>query len=167
MAEFIVDFNQIERRPLDYKGYISQMQLPCTELPSVKRVLDFNNTSADFNLGADYTGETPVKVRLFDFEDTMTWTEAGSGIVTTVTDFFPDVLIDDSTGQQINFPYEFDLSNITNIHTYNNNSRVFEFYCSGDSKYKAVRKRLIKYLIIDEFGQEGPIRDVQHLITES
>ena len=168
MAQFEVTFYEYTR-PLKYEDYSMKTTYPCTEEPSVYRYPIFNDViNGDFVIGYNYSGGIPATLRIHSFGDSMTHTEVSTGTVWIPSGFTPDKLMDEATGLELTYPYDKDINNITDIHTFNEATSpyVYEFYCSGTTKTLALRVRKIVYSIIDEYGLEGPKREAMFIINE-
>ena len=113
------------------------------------------NSSGGYRTGVNYSGATPVTLRLLSFSDTMVEL-TGSGEV--ALSFTPSVLRD-SSNTPLTYPYNITLpsNSVSNIGI-NQSPASPELVCPSNTENQVRRRRIITYQVVDTNGTIGPIR---------
>lgn len=113
------------------------------------------NSSGGYRTGVNYSGSTPVTLRLLSFSDTMVEL-TGSGEV--ALSFTPSVLTD-SANTPLTYPYNITLpsSSVSNVGI-NQSPASPEITCPSNPGNQVRRRRIITYQVVDKNGTVGPIR---------
>ena len=151
MAQFEITFDEYVR-PMDYDDYDNNQSAICGDDAQL-RDIEFN-TSADFSLGYNYTGDSPDTITILGYSDVMEEFEVGVGSVGTPAGFVPSTLQDGSFNN-LTYPYTFSVANLSDLYLQTYSS---EMLCEGDTKYYTERTRTIGYFITDINGNVGPTR---------
>ena len=113
------------------------------------------NSSGGYRTGVNYSGATPVTLRLISFSDTMVEL-TGSGEV--ALSFTPSVLRD-SSNTPLTYPYNITLpSNSVSDVGINQSLASPELVCPSNTENQVRRRRIITYQVVDTNGTVGPIR---------
>ena len=113
------------------------------------------NSSGGYRTGVNYSGATPVTLRLISFSDTMVEL-TGSGEV--ALSFTPSVLRD-SSNTPLTYPYNITLpSNSVSDVGINQSPASPEITCPSNPGNQVRRRRIITYQVVDTNGTVGPIR---------
>ena len=113
------------------------------------------NSSGGYRTGVNYSGATPVTLRLLSFTDTMVEL-TGSGEV--ALSFTPSVLRD-SSNTPLTYPYNITLpSNSVSDVGINQSLASPELVCPSNTENQVRRRRIITYQVVDTNGTVGPIR---------
>ena len=113
------------------------------------------NSSGGYRTGVNYSGATPVTLRLLSFSDTMVEL-TGSGEV--ALSFTPSVLRD-SSNTPLTYPYNITLpSNSVSDVGINQSPASPELVCPSNTENQVRRRRIITYQVVDTNGTIGPIR---------
>ena len=113
------------------------------------------NSSGGYRTGVNYSGDTPVTLRLLSFSDTMVEL-TGSGEV--ALSFTPSVLRD-SSNTPLTYPYNITLpsSSVSNVGI-NQSPTSPNLVCPSNPANQVRRRRIITYQVVDTEGIVGPTR---------
>lgn len=113
------------------------------------------NSSGGYRTGVNYSGATPVTLRLLSFSDTMVELVGTSEVALSFT---PSVLID-SSNTPLTYPYNVSLpsSSVSDVGI-NQSPASPEITCPSNPGNQVRRRRIITYQVIDTNGTVGPIR---------
>ena len=114
------------------------------------------NSSGGYRTGVNYSGATPVTLRLISFTDTMVELIGSEEVALSFT---PSVLRD-SSNTPLTYPYNITLpSNSVSDVGINQSPASPELVCPSNPEANQVRRRrIITYQVIDVNGTVGPIR---------
>lgn len=113
------------------------------------------NSSGGYRTGVNYSGATPVTLRLLSFSDTMVELVGTSEVALSFT---PSVLRD-SSNTPLTYPYNVSLpsSSVSDVGI-NQSPASPEIVCPSNPGNQVRRRRIITYQVIDTNGTVGPIR---------
>ena len=113
------------------------------------------NSSGGYRTGVNYSGATPVTLRLLSFSDTMVELVGTSEVALSFT---PSVLRD-SSNIPLTYPYNITLpSNSVSDVGINQSPASPELVCPSNPANQVRRRRIITYQVVDTNGTVGPIR---------
>lgn len=137
-----------------YDNYFSEFPRTTCGSGSTVNFISFNSSDG-YMTGVNYSGSTPVTLRLLSFSDTMVEL-TGSGEV--ALSFTPSVLRD-SSNTPLTYPYNITLpsSSVSNVGI-NQSPASPELVCPSNPANQVRRRRIITYQVVDKNGTVGPIR---------
>ena len=157
MAEFTVKFARGTLPPPEYDDSLKNENIQCGDDLHIRTIM-FNNNSADFNVGKNFTSNYPpeTNIRIEGFSDIFEIEETAGGIITTPAGFIPSQIKNIVTNQLLTYPYTLPISQLSNL--------SFEHYVGemdfcDFSKFENRRIRTLTYVIEDSNTLFGPVRE--------
>ena len=157
MAEFTVKFARGTLPPPEYDDSLKNENIQCGDDLHIRTIM-FNNNSADFNVGKNFTSNYPpeTNIRIEGFSDIFEIEEIAGGIITTPAGFIPSQIKNIVTNQLLTYPYTLPISQLSNL--------SFEHYVGemdfcDFSKFENRRIRTLTYVIEDSNTLFGPVRE--------
>ena len=137
-----------------YDNYFYESPITTCGSNASINIVSFNSLGG-YRTGVNYSGATPVTLRLLSFSDTMVEL-TGSGEV--ALSFTPSVLRD-SSNTPLTYPYNITLpsSSVSDVGI-NQSSASPELVCPSNPTNQVRRRRIITYQVVDTNGTVGPIR---------
>lgn len=162
MAEFTVKFARGTLPPPEYDDSLKNENIQCGDDLHIRTIM-FNNNSADFNVGKNFTSNYPpeTNIRIEGFSDIFEIEEIAGGIITTPAGFIPSQIKNIVTNQLLTYPYTLPISQLSDL---NFEHYVGEMDFCDSSKFENRRTRKISYIIEDSNNLFGPVREAT-LIT--
>lgn len=157
MAEFTVEFARGTLPPPEYDDSLKNENIQCGDDLHIRTIM-FNNNSADFNVGKNFTSNYPpeTNIRIEGFSDIFEIEEIAGGIITTPAGFIPSQIKNIVTNQLLTYPYTLPISQLSNLSF---KHYVGEMDFCDSSKFKNRRTRKISYMIEDSNNLFGPVRE--------
>lgn len=137
-----------------YNNYFSESPRTTCGSNSSTNIISFNS-SGGYRTGVNYSGSTPVTLRLLSFSDTMVELTGSEEVALSFT---PSVLRD-SSNTPLTYPYDITLpsSSVSNVGI-NQSPASPELVCPSNPINQVRRRRIITYQVVDTNGTVGPIR---------
>lgn len=150
----VVTMNSSSSQAPQYDNYFVESPRTTCGSSSSTNFISFNS-SGGYRTGVNYSGATPVTLRLLSFSDTMVEL-TGSGEV--ALPFTPSVLRD-SSNTPLTYPYNITLpsSSVSDVGI-NQSPASPELVCPSNPANQVRRRRIITYQVVDTNGTVGPIR---------
>ena len=157
MAEFTVKFARGTLPPPEYDDSLKNENIQCGDDLHIRTIM-FNNNSADFNVGKNFTSNYPpeTNIRIEGFSDIFEIEEIAGGIITTPAGFIPSQIKNTVTNQLLTYPYTLPISQLSDL---NFEHYVGEMNFCDSSKFENKRTRKISYMIEDSNNLFGPLRE--------
>lgn len=157
MAEFTVKFARGTLPPPEYDDSLKNENIQCGDDLHIRTIM-FNNNSADFNVGKNFTSNYPpeTNIRIEGFSDIFEIKEIAGGIITTPAGFIPSQIKNIVTNQLLTYPYTLPISQLSDL---NFEHYVGEMNFCDSSKFENKRTRKISYMIEDSNNLFGPLRE--------
>ena len=150
----VVTMNSSSNQAPQYDNYFYESPRTTCGSNSSTNFISFNS-SGGYRTGVNYSGATPVTLRLLSFSDTMVEL-TGSGEV--ALSFTPSVLRD-SSNTPLTYPYNITLpSSSVNDVGINQSPTNPNLVCPSNPVNQVRRRRIITYQVVDTNGTVGPIR---------
>ncbi len=156
MAEFTVKFARGTLPPPEYDDSLKNENIQCGDDLHIRTIM-FNNNSADFNVGKNFTSNYPPETNIIieGFTDIAEIEESG-GAITNPVGFIPSQIKNTVTNQLLTYPYTLPISQLSDL---NFEHYVGEMDFCDFSKFENRRIRTLTYVIEDSNTLFGPVRE--------